>query len=387
MIKIALRRNLIYPLQLIIWNLIRKLETILVGNLFNFSNSLIYTPLMFIGEFISGLGIYLYQKKFLKKKKRAILYKTLSLRESPDYIMPRDRKYKIYFLIFMASFFDWIQFMIWTVYVPRYINVSGSIVSRLGGILTITNGLFSYYALRLPILRHQLFSLIVIVICLIIIISTEYLFQEIDVFLTYKEFTFMMILVFICEAFGAYIDCVEKYLYEYNFYNHYITLMLEGIFGFIASFLCFCVPKYGQDLINVYKNNSAGNNILFTFLLLLYIILSGGRNIFRVITTKLYSPMARGLTDYFLNPLYISYDFGMKNDFLNKGERNIPYFIINLMLSIIISFCGCINNEFLILFFCGLDHETHHQISQRATSGSELILIVDDNDSIDGVEF
>ncbi len=340
---------------------------------------------MFIGEFISGLVIYLYQKKFLKKKKNIILSKTITLRESPDYILPSDSLFKIYFLIFMASFFDWIQFMIWTAYVPKYITVSGSIVSRLGGILTITNGLFSYYALRLPILRHHLFSLIVIGICLIIIITTEYLFQEINIFLSYKEFTFMMILTFVCEAFGAYIDCVEKYLYEYNFYNHYITLMYEGVFGFISSFLCFCVPKYGQDLINIYKTNSLGNGILFTFLLFLYIILSGGRNIFRVITTKLYSPMARGLTDYFLNPLYISFDFGMNNDFLNKGERNIPYFIINLILSIIISFCGCINNEFLILFFCGLDHETHYQISKRAIKNTELIQLIDDNDSIDGI--
>ena len=174
---------------------------------------------MFIGEFISGLGIYLYQKKFLKKKKNSILSKKITLRESPNYILPSDSLFKIYFLIFMASFFDLIQFMIWTAYVPKYITVSGSIVSRLGGILTITNGLFSYYALRLPILRHQLFSLIIIGICLIIIISTEYLFQEINIFLSYKEFTFMMILTFVCEAFGAYIDCVEKYLYEYNFYN------------------------------------------------------------------------------------------------------------------------------------------------------------------------
>ena len=67
MIKFALRRNLIYPLQLIIWNLVRKLETILIGFLFNFSDSLFYTPLMFIGEFLSGLLIYLYQKKIFKK--------------------------------------------------------------------------------------------------------------------------------------------------------------------------------------------------------------------------------------------------------------------------------------------------------------------------------
>ena len=66
MIKFALRRNLIYPLQLIIWNLVRKLETMLISYLFKF-NDLIYTPLMFIGEFLSGLLIYFYQKRFIIK--------------------------------------------------------------------------------------------------------------------------------------------------------------------------------------------------------------------------------------------------------------------------------------------------------------------------------
>ena len=70
MIKFALRPNLIYPLQLIIWNLLRKIETILISYLFNFSDSLVYTPLMFLGEFLSGLGIFLYQKKFLKKRRK-----------------------------------------------------------------------------------------------------------------------------------------------------------------------------------------------------------------------------------------------------------------------------------------------------------------------------
>ena len=52
MIKFALRRNLIYPLQLIIYNLLRRLETMLINHLFHFSDSLAYTPLMFIGEFL-----------------------------------------------------------------------------------------------------------------------------------------------------------------------------------------------------------------------------------------------------------------------------------------------------------------------------------------------
>ena len=143
--------------------------------------------------------------------------------------------------------------------------------------------------------------------------------------------------------------------------------MYEGIFGFFMSFFYFFIPNYLQDVIYVYKNFSIGSLFLFTFLLLLYIILCGGRNVFRVITTKTYSPMARALTDYFLNPIYLAYDFSLGNDFITKGERNILYFVINLIISLIISFCGCIYNEFIVLFCCGLERNTHDQISRRAT--------------------
>ena len=92
-------------------------------------------------------------------------------------------------------------------------------------------------------------------------------------------------------------------------------------------------------------------------------------------TTKLYSPTARALTDYFLNPLYLIYDFSLGNDFLKQNERNLPHFIINLVISIIISICGCVYNELLILFFCEFERDTHNQVSERSATQNELILI------------
>ena len=368
MIKFALRPNLIYPLQLIIWNLIRRLETMLIGYLFNFSDSLFYTPLMFIGEFVSGLIIYLYQQKFLKKEqnnKPVKLFAVTLIQGKNDFIPP-DNKYKIYLLIFFSAIFDWIQFIIWSTTLPKYLYISGSIVSRLSGILTLSDVLFYCYVLRLEIYRHQKFSLIIITIGLVIVIITEFFFQEINIFLTYSDFIIVLVLTFICEFLGALIDAIEKYLFEYDFVNPFYTLMYEGIYGFFMSFLYFFIPNYLDDLKLVYKNNSVGNSFLFSFLLLLYIILSGGRNVFRVITTKVYSPMARSLTDYFLNPIYLTLDFALKKDFLKQGKRNIPYFIVNLILSFIISICGCVYNEFIVLLFCGLGINTHDQVSKRA---------------------
>ena len=365
--KFALRKNLIYPFQLIIWNWLRNLEVLLINYLFNFGSSLIYSPLMFLGEFILGIFIYSYQMNFLKvKKSPSARFMSIKLIETDNEMNIHDSQIKICFLLFIASFLDYVGFMIASVFIPKFINISQSIVFRLSCILTITDALLYYYILKLPILRHQFFSLIITSICLIIVIITEYFFQDFNSTLSLKDFSIVLLLNILCEVFGALIDVIEKYLFEYNFFNPFLALGLEGMFGFVLSFLCFIFPNYGKDIIKVYNNNSIGNNFLFTFLLSLYIILSGSKNTFRVVTTKLYSPMARGLTDYFLNPFYLTLSFIIKIDFFTKGEQNILYFLINLILSIIISFCGCVFNEFIILFFCNLEHDTHHQIVQRS---------------------
>ena len=62
MMKVAVRPNLKYPLQLLLYNELRNIESILVNKLLKFSNSLVFTPLMFLGKFLSGLIIYFYQK-------------------------------------------------------------------------------------------------------------------------------------------------------------------------------------------------------------------------------------------------------------------------------------------------------------------------------------
>ena len=380
MIKFALRRNLIYPLQLIIYNLLRKLETILINHLFNISDSLAFTPLMFIGEFAAGLFVYLYEKNFLKKKKNKSKFFSIELIQEEGKINQPDNPFKIYLLIFFVASFDWVQFSIWNANVPKFKTLSNSLVSRLSVVITMTDALFYIYVLRLPIFKHQLFSIIITVICFVIIVITEFFFQEINYFFPYTTFVLALATTIVCQILSGLIDSIENYLYEYDFFNPYYTLMLEGLFGFFISFLFFFTPKYLVDVINIYKSFDAKNLVLFTFLLILYIILCGGRNLYRVITTKLYTPMARSLTDYFLNPIYMSVDFAIKQDFLRNGERNIAYFVTNLILSILLSFCGCVYNEFIVLFFWGLEHNTHGVVTQRAMTENELNSVTDDDE-------
>ena len=385
LIKFALRPNLKYPFQLIIWHLLRKLETILISYLFNFGDSLVYIPLMFIGEFLSGLIFYNYQNKFFKKEKEKeskeisdILLHNEIILSYPD----SDRKIKI--LIAFVAYFDWIQFIIYLVTVPKYKYVSNSIVSRLSGILAISSAFFYSYVIKIKIFKHHKFSLAIIGICTIIVIITEFFFQEINIFFSYWNFVMVFLLSILSQVLNAFLDSIEKYLFEYDYVNPFYALMYEGIYGFFMTFFYFTIPDYLDDIKKVYKTYSAGELILFTFLLLLYIVLCGGRNIFRVITTKIYSPMTRGLTDYFINPIYYIYDYSLGNDFIKKGEKDFNYFLINLIISLIISFCGGVYNEFIVLFCCGLERNTHDQISIRASEFHyELNKVNDAAESVD----
>ena len=372
-IKFAIRRNLIYPLQLIIWNLVRNLLTMFIKYLFDFSDSLVYSPLMFLGELIGGGIIYIYQKKYLLAKKNEeneqyfMSIKLLSTKEDEDdYFIPVDGNIKILFLMFLIAFCDHEEFLVETTIIPKFNRLSSSIVLRLGGFSALFTLLFYLYALKLPIYKHHKLSLTIIAICLILIIICEYHYQEINFFFTYKEFTEILAIIIVSQLLKSELDSIEKYLFEFDYMNPFFVLSYEGLFGFLITFSFCAIPEYLDDVKEVYKEKSIGMFILFIFLLFVYVVLSAGRNIFRIVTNKIYSPMASSLTDYFLNPIYLLYYFGALKDFVSDEKLNVPYFIINIFLSLIISFFGCVYSEFIILSFCGLERETHYQITKRS---------------------
>ena len=368
MIKFALRPNLIYILQLLIWTALRKVERIIMSEVLGFGNSSIFTSLMFLGEFLGGLVIYIYQERFLSKKQQEpTKFMSIILRKASDELIPRDKIAKIYILIFFTAFFDFIEFTLSASYLNKFVNLSGSLESRLSGILTISSALFFYYVLKLPIFKHQYFSLLIIGFCLIIVIITEFFFQKINIFISYGLFIQALLVIFAIHLFNSLLDSIEKYLFEYDYFNPFKTLMWEGIFGFIITLIYHFYDNPLNDIKKFYINKEIEDLIVLIILFIIYVILCGGRNVFRIITNKIYSPMAKTLTDYFLNPIYIIIDFARGKDFLIEDSLRIPYFIINLIISFIITICGCVYNEFIVLFCFKFEYETHDQIAMRAS--------------------
>ena len=390
MIKFTTRPNMKYLVNLIIWSFVRDIILDVTTYLFLFNVAIIYLILYFLGEFIFGGITYLYQKRYKKRKNLTKNDTFLAIHLIiNDKLKRSDSKWKIYFLIFLAGFSDFVDSILSIGLAPGLDRCSNSLENRMRGILIIFDALFYLFVLRLQIFKHQFFSIYVISICLIITIIIEFIFQDINIFLSYGKFVLLIFLIIIQILFNSLTDSIEKYLFEYNYVNPFKVLMIEGLVGLVFGFVyCFCYNPI-PELKKFYEYDQ-NNKKIFPYIILfsvLFLILCGVQNIFRVVTNKVYSPMALALSQYFFNPIYIIFTLIVEKDFESKRGNTYLFFSLNLILTIIISLCGCVYNEFIILFFCGLQHETYKEISFRAAlpdSEDELdnINVCDEEDSL-----
>ena len=165
MLKISLRPNLKYPINLIIWNFLRKIISILISGLFHFNASVIYTFLMFLGELIGGYLVYRYQRAFIKnsnKKAKKIKLVHFSIVIEENKMARADGLIKISFLVIMTAFFDFFEFILSTYYIDKIHKISGSLQLRLGGVLILASSLLYWHLLKFQIYKHHIFSLIIL---------------------------------------------------------------------------------------------------------------------------------------------------------------------------------------------------------------------------------
>ena len=65
-------------------------------------------------------------------------------------------------------------------------------------------------------------------------------------------------------------------------------------------------------------------------------------------------------------------------DFKFNNEKNLLYFILSLILSLIIFFSGTVYSELLVIYHFNLEKNTHYEVARRA---SEIENIVDNGDN------
>jgi hypothetical protein len=369
-----------------IYYYLRKIDSIILTSKFKFENSLIFAILMFLGEFFGGLTIFIYQSLASKQKNRKGYHFGIKLIGNIFKLNRRDGYFKIVILIFFAAFFNFMQFIIASFYIPKFNIVSTTATYRFGGIIIIIGALLCYFNLRIKILKHQFYSLIIIIICSILMIIFEFIFKINGVLI--KDFSLAYFFVICNLIFVAFTDIIEKYLLEFDFMDPFLTLLMESIFGFIFIAIFSFGNNPFEDVIRLFVENDVGNFIFLIILLVLYFVFSAGTNVYKLLSNVYYTPMAKSIAIYILNPILLIYSYFYENDFQIEGKSNIIYLIVNIILSIIIGFFGFVYNEFLVLFCCGLEFETHLVISKRSqfqfeNAVQELKSIINDESFLD----
>ena len=324
---------------------------------------------MFLGEIIGGFILYLYQIGFCKKKFK--ICESCTKQKLP--FLTRQAKMKridsitkIVFLIFISTFFDFFEFILSTYYITKIQKISESLHIRLGAFLIVASSLICRFSLKLSIFKHQIFSLSITGICLLILIISEFLFQKFDIFLTISNLIIAIIFSILSHLSIAFNNTIEKYLIDFNFLHPFLVLIFQGIIGILLTIISFIFDNPIPSLVDIYNYNSIGMFILFIFLLLFYTFFGYLKNIYRMYTIMLFSPMNKHLVDILINPIYIICYFSIGKDFIDNGKRNYLYFFLNLFLLIIFDFCGLIYNEFLVLSCFGLEYNTYYSIIDRA---------------------
>ena len=375
MIKIGIRYNLFYPGMLILSNLFRQIDSIIIEDAIDFKNfkkiSLLLTLIMFFSEFISGIICFKKNINFLskyEKKNEEYEYMKIKLIQDQSNKMTRtDSPFKIYFLLFLIACYDFLEFAIRTYFLLKYNVISDSLVLRLRNIVTISSSFLCYYLFKFPIYKHHKCSLLMIFICLILIIFLEYLEN-----LEEKNLSQIIFTIIIEHFFNSFKDVIEKYILEYDNVNAFQALMIEGLFGFILTSLFIISDNPFGELKDFFKDNKDEKFKIFGLIicLIFYFLLSGGKNIYRVITNKLYSPITKGSTDSILDSFLIIYYF---SDFKNNF-----HFFYNLILSFIMDFWICVYNELFVLFCFKMEYDTYIVVSMRAKINE---IVNDDNSS------
>ena len=371
MIKIRLKKNLIYLLVFYISWFVRSIVTLITRKKFDYDLTFIYLYLMIFAEIVGGLSMYLYQKYSIKKKNQNVYLKVTSLKKVNSITtVVEEKKCKRILLIFFASFFDFYEVVLSSFFGP-WLNPkrSDTLEARLTSIQIIGFTLIYIFAFKFKTKRHHNASLVVIAVFLVITVMLDIIFN----YKTVKvgKLFFSNLLILFHNLGFCFNNCIEKYLVDTDVINPFLILMFEGVFGILIAFI-FSIPTSPfSGIKDAYKNNETGFRVLLIFLLFLYFVLAIIVNVYKIYCNVIYSPMSRGLIQYLLNPLINIYYFVGEGDF----NKSLLYFLISEVICLVISFFGCVYNEYIILFFCDLEKETEEVANLRAIT--EIIPLKD----------
>jgi len=357
--KIGIRNNLRYPLIFMLLKSLLDFDEMFM-RLFcgYYKGYFIFCTLIFLSQLLSGLIPLLIQEKVE--------------------INGSDNFYKILILLLIASYFNFIGTIVRRKYFSQINNNLPArdhfIEFRFKSIQIEASVLLCYLTMKIKIYRHQLISLIIICVILILIMIIDMFddFQNLPLKIKY-----FLLTAFSCIT-RAFLDTIDKYLFEFNYLRPYTILLYEGIIGTIFNPMLLLIDNDSyKDFSEV--ESTENNIVLLIFLFIIFLILSSFKNMYRVLTVQYYSPMTRALTESILDPFILLYYFIL---FKEKKVNDYVYFILIIICLIIAAICSLIYNDFIILYCCEMERNTYLEINNRLYSDLfDEIINEDDNDN------
>ena len=223
----------------------------------------------------------------------------------------------------------------------------------------IFNAIFCRFILGYKVYKHQLLSIILILVGWVLISIPIYLQLTVDVIYYNVLFFFFAIFYPLYLALLKYIS--EKYfisIYLYMFFIGLALIIISIILTLITSFLNY---SNFSDLINIF--DFTNNKLLFSFA-----IVSGAIVKFILcITIQNFSPNIFILTNVISSIMKWIYNVSYKREYDSKLN------IICLSIGYFIFLISClIYNEIIILNFCNLNENTNYDINERLLIDNEL---------------
>ena len=355
LIRFGFRESLLYPGLFVLYLAIRRIvKYLLEVQLLEIKLSYNLVLIMFIFEIIIGL-IYLFFRNRKNDTTVTSEFMGIPLIKEDSSLKRPDSNLKVIILIILAAYFEMIG-----VTSRRYLtmnttsnesNLYDEYHAKYRSSEIIIASILCLFTLKIKIYRHHIFSLIVIIICLVAISITEIFCQ------TYK--LIFCVFILISSISRVFLDTIERYLFEIDFVDIYKITIFEGVIDTIFTSFLFLFDEPKEELMNLLDNKNGVNNLKYwigIFLFLVYGALSALKNINRRFTVKIYSPMTRALAESILDPFFITYGYiGNKH----PNENELISFIVTLICSILMVFCSCIYNEIFVLYCFGLERKTH----------------------------
>ena len=173
----------------------------------------------------------------------------------------------------------------------------------------------------------------------------------------------------------AFLDTIEKYLFEFNFLRPYTILFFEGLIGSLFNPILLLIDNYSYEDFKEIEYNKP----LLIFLFIFFLISSSFKNIYRVLTIQTYSPMTRALAESILDPFILLYYCFLRR----KKPKDSIYFGLIIFCLIITAFCSLVYNDFIVLYCCGMEKNTYLEINFRLKTESSIDFFDENDDDKD----